>query len=109
GPGQFRQGERNHGEVFRTALSGARRRRRGSPAARRAGRGRRHPGARIAKVSAPKQPATLQSRLAKLGLTRRFDLVLHLPLRYEDETRLASIAAASSALSEEPVQVEGKV
>ncbi|MGB5081613.1 MAG: hypothetical protein WBO23_12830, partial [Burkholderiales bacterium] len=29
---------------------------------------------------------TLASRLAKLGILRDFDLVLHLPLRYEDET-----------------------
>ncbi|HXC38720.1 MAG TPA: ATP-dependent DNA helicase RecG [Burkholderiales bacterium] len=54
-------------------------------------------------------PATLQSRLAKLGLRRDFDLVLHLPLRYEDETRLATIADASSAQSAEPVQVQGRV
>src|SRR5581483_4321613 len=55
------------------------------------------------------EPPTLQSRLAKLGLRRDFDLVLHLPLRYEDETRLATIADASSAQSAEPVQVQGRV
>ncbi len=30
-------------------------------------------------------------RLAKLGIARRFDLVLHLPLRYDDETRISLI------------------
>jgi ATP-dependent DNA helicase RecG len=44
-----------------------------------------------------------------LGIRRSFDLVLHLPLRYEDETRLASIATASEAQSSDPVQVEGRV
>ena len=33
-------------------------------------------------------------RLGKLGVARRFDLVLHLPLRYDDETRLTPIADA---------------
>ncbi len=33
----------------------------------------------------------LASRLAKLGLTRDADLVLHLPLRWEDETRITAI------------------
>jgi ATP-dependent DNA helicase RecG len=33
-------------------------------------------------------------RLAKLGIASKFDLVLHLPLRYDDETRLYSINEA---------------
>ncbi len=37
-------------------------------------------------------PATL-GKLAKLGIHHRFDLLLHLPLRYEDETHLTPIAA----------------
>ena len=32
--------------------------------------------------------------LAKLGIQREFDLVLHLPLRYDDETRLYPISEA---------------
>ncbi len=36
--------------------------------------------------------APLPERLAKLGLVRDWDFVLHLPLRYEDETRITSIA-----------------
>ena len=38
-------------------------------------------------------PATL-AKLAKLGIHHRVDLLLHLPLRYEDETHLTPIASA---------------
>ena len=56
---------------------------------------------------APESPASsLKAKLAKLGIHRQFDLVLHLPLRYEDETRLTPIAAARDGA---PVQVEGTV
>ncbi len=48
----------------------------------------------------------LKTKLAKLGIRRDFDLVLHLPLRYEDETRLTAIAAAREGA---PLQVEGVV
>ena len=40
--------------------------------------------------SFPVSPA-LTAKLAKLGLTRDADLVLHVPLRWEDETRLTPI------------------
>ena len=53
-----------------------------------------------------KAPPALKARLRKLGLVSNNDLVLHLPLRYEDETQLALIA---SALSGNPVQVEAEV
>ena len=46
------------------------------------------------------------AKLRKLGVRRDFDLVLHLPLRYEDETVLTPIAQAEQGV---PVQVEGKV
>jgi len=49
---------------------------------------------------------TVAAKLAKLGIRREFDLVLHLPLRYEDETRVTPIANAPPGL---PVQVEGTV
>ena len=42
----------------------------------------------------------------KLGLRRDIDLALHLPLRYEDETRISPIADAPDG---EPVQVQGTV
>lgn len=51
----------------------------------------------------------LKSQLEKLGIRREFDLVLHLPLRYEDETRLTPIAQASATQLATPVQVEGRV
>ncbi|MBL8444797.1 MAG: ATP-dependent DNA helicase RecG, partial [Zoogloeaceae bacterium] len=51
-------------------------------------------------------PPALVSRLAKLDLRRNQDLALHLPLRYEDETRLTRIA---EALEGTEVQVEGEV
>jgi ATP-dependent DNA helicase RecG len=50
-------------------------------------------------------PAML-AKFAKLGLIRRFDLVLHLPLRYEDETTLSTIAGAVPGTS---VQIEATV
>ena len=45
-------------------------------------------------------------RLAKLGITRECDLVLHLPIRYEDETRITPIAQAHEGST---VQVEGSI
>jgi len=51
------------------------------------------------------KPATLE-RLAKLGIARKFDLVLHLPLRYDDETRLYRIIEAPPG---QPVLVAGRV
>ncbi|MGN6651496.1 MAG: ATP-dependent DNA helicase RecG, partial [Trinickia sp.] len=37
------------------------------------------------------KPVKTADKLAKLGLTRDIDLVLHLPMRYEDETTLTPI------------------
>jgi ATP-dependent DNA helicase RecG len=51
-------------------------------------------------------PSSLKPKLAKLGLHTDFDLVLHLPLRYEDETRLTPIGAARHGA---PVLVEGEI
>ena len=48
-------------------------------------------------------PATL-ARLFKLGIRHRADLLLHLPLRYEDETELVAIADSQPG---ETVQVQG--
>ncbi|AVY93148.1 ATP-dependent DNA helicase RecG [Microvirgula curvata] len=56
-----------------------------------------------APISAP--PTTLK-KLAKLGIHSRFDLVLHLPLRYEDETHLTQIRDARAGT---PVVVEGTI
>ena len=46
------------------------------------------------------------TRLAKLGISSKFDLVLHLPLRYDDETRLYALSEAPLG---QPVLVEGNV
>ena len=51
-------------------------------------------------------PPALKSGLRKLGLSRYDDLVLHLPMRYEDETRITPIDAAPWGM---PVQVEAAV
>ena len=53
-----------------------------------------------------KAPPALKDKLRKLGLIRRDDLVLHLPIRYEDETAITPIAAAPEGM---PVQVEAEV
>ncbi|MFZ2540226.1 MAG: ATP-dependent DNA helicase RecG [Gallionella sp.] len=50
-------------------------------------------------------PATL-AKLAKLGIHHRAELLLHLPLRYEDETHLAPIATVQPG---ETVQVQGVI
>lgn len=50
-------------------------------------------------------PATL-AKLAKLGIHHRAELLLHLPLRYEDETHLVPIATATPG---ETVQVQGVI
>ncbi|NMG48756.1 ATP-dependent DNA helicase RecG [Azoarcus communis] len=57
-------------------------------------------------VGWPASGTPLASRLAKLDLHRLDDLILHLPLRYEDETRLTPIAVARPGF---PAQVEGEV
>ncbi|XZG69881.1 ATP-dependent DNA helicase RecG [Chitinibacteraceae bacterium HSL-7] len=50
-------------------------------------------------------PAT-RTRLAKLGIQRPFDLVLHLPMRFEDETHLVQVADALTGVA---VLIEGVV
>ena len=47
-----------------------------------------------------------QKALDKLGLRRDIDLALHLPLRYEDETRITLLADARDG---EMVQIEGQI
>ncbi|TNC96800.1 MAG: ATP-dependent DNA helicase RecG [Gallionellaceae bacterium] len=50
-------------------------------------------------------PSTL-AKLAKLGIHHRADLLLHLPLRYEDETQITPIADAQPGMA---VQVQGVI
>lgn len=57
--------------------------------------------------SAPRQELSApQKAMHKLGLVRDIDLALHLPLRYEDETRIVRLREARDG---EVVQVEGTV
>ena len=65
--------------------------------------------------SAPHRPAARtgappltgpQKALRKLGLRRDIDLALHIPLRYEDETRLTTLLAAREG---DAVQIEATV
>ncbi|MCA8062631.1 ATP-dependent DNA helicase RecG [Burkholderia sp. AU38729] len=48
-------------------------------------------GAKRKRKPAADKPVKTVDKLAKLGLTRSIDLVLHLPMRYEDETTLTPI------------------
>ncbi len=59
-----------------------------------------NPAAPAAALSAP------QKALHKLGLYRDIDLALHLPLRYEDETRIVRL---SDAREGQVVQIEARV
>ncbi len=60
-----------------------------------------------AKPSSPSKPKSApQKAMEKLGLLRDIDLALHLPLRYEDETRITPIAGLREG---EVGQVEGVV
>ena len=60
-----------------------------------------------APLPAPAKPLSApQKALRKLGLVRDIDLALHLPLRYEDETRLLKLRDARVG---EVVQIEGEV
>ncbi|HXU41912.1 MAG TPA: ATP-dependent DNA helicase RecG [Burkholderiales bacterium] len=49
---------------------------------------------------------SLERKFHKLGLRRSFDFILHLPLRYEDETVLGT---PDSAVPGEPLQLEARV
>lgn len=64
-----------------------------------------------AAAGAANTPATVpksqpQKALEKLGLRRDIDLALHLPLRYEDETRITRLADARDG---DMVQIEAQV
>ncbi|MBL0075493.1 MAG: ATP-dependent DNA helicase RecG [Rhodocyclaceae bacterium] len=47
-------------------------------------------------AATPKSTNTLAAKLARLGLRTDADFIVHLPLRYEDETRITRIADARS-------------
>jgi ATP-dependent DNA helicase RecG len=56
--------------------------------------------------TAPPALSAPQKALRKLGLERDIDLALHLPLRYEDETRIVKLTDAREG---QTVQIEGTV
>lgn len=60
----------------------------------------------IAPAAPPKALTAPQKAMHKLGLRRDIDLALHLPLRYEDETRIVRLADARPG---ELAQIEGTV
>ncbi|MFP8832671.1 ATP-dependent DNA helicase RecG [Hydrogenophaga sp. XSHU_21] len=60
----------------------------------------------IAPAAPPKALTAPQKAMHKLGLRRDIDLALHLPLRYEDETRIVRLAGARPG---ELAQIEGTV
>jgi ATP-dependent DNA helicase RecG len=60
------------------------------------------------KSGAPARANKLEDKLARLGLRTDMDLVLHLPMRYEDETQITPIREAGFMVGN-PVQVEGVV
>ena len=70
------------------------------------------PPAQLPTPSAAKSPAKVpakspaQKALDKLGLRRDVELALHLPLRYEDETRITRLASARDG---DTVQIEATV
>src|SRR5574344_567298 len=61
---------------------------------------------RADKAAAGTKPSPAQQAMRKLGLVRDIDLALHLPLRYEDETRITLLKNAREGDS---VQIEATV
>ncbi len=56
--------------------------------------------------AAPAPKSATQKALEKLGLKRDIDLALHLPLRYEDETRISKLRDAREG---DAIQIEAQV
>ncbi len=54
----------------------------------------------------PPAQSAMERALAKLDLRRPIDFALHLPIRYEDETRITTLA---DALDGDSVQIEGEI
>ena len=57
-------------------------------------------------ISVIKIPPATQLKLGKIGIQSTFDLVLHLPFRYEDETKITRIDDLQLG---ESAQVEGEI
>ncbi len=63
-------------------------------------------GAKTASSAPPAATATVAQKLARIGLREDWDFALHLPMRYEDETRITRVRDALSGL---PCQVEAEI
>ena len=75
-------------------------------ASAKAGTGADQGAAVVPDAAKKKAPSPAQQALQKMGLTRDIDLALHLPLRYEDETRIVPLKNARDG---ETVQIEATV
>ncbi len=60
----------------------------------------------IASAPSGGKATTLAQKLAKLGLQSEWDLVLHLPIRYEDETRITRLKDCREGIA---AQVEAEI
>ena len=58
------------------------------------------------KQAKKKEKIPMAERMARIGLVNDWDFVLHLPLRYEDETRITPVAALAEG---DWVQIQGTV
>ncbi|MCF8195538.1 MAG: ATP-dependent DNA helicase RecG [Polynucleobacter sp.] len=63
----------------------------------------------MVKPSSTAQIKAVQTPLSRLGLDTPAALALHLPIRYEDETKIVNIAQAIVALATTAVQTQGHV
>ena len=64
------------------------------------------PAAKVAPIASAPIKTAAQKAMDKLGLRTGIDLALHLPLRYEDETRITMLADARDG---DMVQIEGQI
>jgi len=97
-----RRAERSHARPEDGARQANARHTRASPENRAMAAPETAPGTAV--PAAPKSAP--QKAMDKLGLVRSIDLALHLPMRYEDETRITPIAALRDG---QQAQVEGVV
>ncbi len=63
----------------------------------------------MVKTTSTAQIKAVQTPLSRLGLDTPAALALHLPIRYEDETKIVNIAQAIVALATSAVQTQGYV
>ena len=63
----------------------------------------------MVKTTSTAQIKAVQTPLSRLGLDTPAALALHLPIRYEDETKIVNIAQAIVALATTAVQTQGHV